>query len=275
MSETIQRAYGRAFDQLRDIRISYNVFGYAPGSVLFELGNTKVLCSVTLQVGVPPFLKGTKTGWLTAEYAMLPTSCQTRATRESSQAKRNDRSVEISRLIGRSLRAVVDLKRIGERTIYVDCDVLQADGSTRTAAITGAFLALQKANDYWLQRADIIESVIVDSVAAVSVGFSAGSPLLDLDYSEDSVIDSDYNFILTQSQKIIEIQGVAEKNALSWQEFDQLKNVAQKGINDLFSRINQDTQRKPLVKQVNKSDTKNERSQAPLFSIKNRFNKSV
>jgi ribonuclease PH len=271
MSENIQRAYGRAFDQLRDIRISYNVFGYAPGSVLFELGNTKVLCSVTMQVGVPPFLKGTKTGWLTAEYAMLPTSCQTRATRESSQAKRNDRSVEISRLIGRSLRAVVDLKRIGERTIYVDCDVLQADGSTRTAAITGAFLALKKADEYWLNAGDIVESIIIDSVAAVSAGLTANCPLLDLDYAEDSIIEADYNFILTRSEKIVEIQGAAEKNALTWQQFEQLKNLAIKGTSDLFARMNLDTQKIPLVKPANNSDTKKQRTDAPLFSLKNRF----
>lgn len=274
MSESIQRANGRAFDQLRDIRISYNVFGYAPGSVLFELGNTKVLCSITMQVGVPPFLKGTKTGWLTAEYAMLPTSCQTRSARESTQAKRNDRSVEISRLIGRSLRAVVDLKRIGERTIYVDCDVLQADGSTRTAAITGAFLALKKADEYWLHAADIAESIIIDSVAAVSAGFTPAGALLDLDYSEDSIIDADYNFILTQSEKIIEIQGAAEKSVLSWQQFDQLKSLAIKGTADLFIRMDQETQKK-LVKQAHNSDTKKLRTDAQLFSMKNRFANAV
>ena len=275
MSVNIQRAYGRAFDQLRDIRISYNVFGYAPGSVLFELGDTKVLCSVTMQIGVPPFLKGTKTGWLTAEYAMLPTSCQTRATRESSQAKRNDRSVEISRLIGRSLRAVVDLKRIGERTIYVDCDVLQADGSTRTAAITGAFLALKKADAHWLNAGDILESTIIDAVAAVSAGMTENGPLLDLDYAEDSIIEADYNFILTQSEKIVEIQGAAEKNALTWQQFEQLKNLAIKGTSDLFARMNLDTQKIPLVKPANNSDTKKQRTDAPLFSLKNRFVKAV
>ena len=220
----VQRAHGRKFDQLRNVKISYDVFGYAPGSVLFELGNTKILCSVTMQIGVPPFLKGTKTGWLTAEYAMLPTSCKVRSARESTQGKRNDRSIEISRLIGRSLRAVVDLSKIGERTIHIDCDVLQADGSTRTASITGAYLALKMAVEKWVSNGDIVESIITDAVVAVSAGYASNVPLLDLDYAEDSIIDADYNFVLTQSEKIIEIQGAAEKNALSWQQFDQLKS---------------------------------------------------
>lgn len=275
MSHIIQRAHGRKFDQLRDIKISYNVFGYAPGSVLFELGNTKVLCSVTMQVGVPPFLKGSKTGWLTAEYAMLPTSCKTRSNRESTQGKRNDRSVEISRLIGRSLRSVVDLSRIGERTIHVDCDVLQADGSTRTASITGAYLALMKAVAFWVENGELIQSIITDAVVAVSAGFTAGTPLLDLDYAEDSIIDADYNFVFTESEKIIEIQGAAEKNALSWHEFDQLKNLAIKGATDYFALIAQFQEKKSLAKIANQSDNKKSAGQAPLFSLKNRFVSAV
>ncbi len=271
----IQRAYGRKFDQLRDVKISYNVFGYAPGSVLFELGNTKVLCSVSMQVGVPPFLKGSKTGWLTAEYAMLPTSCKVRSSRESTQAKRNDRSVEISRLIGRSLRAVADLSKIGERTIHVDCDVLQADGSTRTASITGAYLALEKAISRWIETGELLESILTDSVAAVSAGISNGNALLDLDYAEDSIIDADYNFVLTQSGKVIEIQGAAEKQASTWQEFEQLKNLAIKGTNDLFVLLAQPLEKKPLAKTANTSDTKKARGQEPLFSLKNRFVNAV
>lgn len=267
----IQRASGRTFDQLRNVTISYNAFGYAPGSVLFELGNTKVLCSVSMQVGVPPFLKGTKTGWLTAEYAMLPTSCKTRANRESTQAKRNDRSVEISRLIGRSLRAVVDLSKMGERTIHVDCDVLQADGSTRTASITGAYLALQKAVAQWLETGELAQSIIHDSVVAVSAGFIDGAALLDLDYAEDSIIDADYNFILTRSQKIIEIQGAAEKNAVSWHEFDQLKGLALKGTQDLFSIIDRLNAGTSTVNDEKTQAPKKARHEAPLFSLKNRF----
>lgn len=267
----IQRASGRTFDQMRTVTISYNAFGYAPGSVLFELGNTKVLCSVSMQVGVPPFLKGTKTGWLTAEYAMLPTSCKTRATRESTQAKRNDRSIEISRLIGRSLRAVVDLSKIGERTIHVDCDVLQADGSTRTASITGAYLALQMAVARWLEMGDLIHTIIHDSVAAVSAGFIDGVALLDLDYAEDSIIDADYNFILTRSQKIIEIQGAAEKNAVTWHDFDQLKSLALKGTHDLFKIIDQSMAGNGEAKEEHAESIKKVRHEAPLFSLKNRF----
>lgn len=270
MSGNVQRLHDRKSDQLRDIRISYNVFGYAPGSVLIELGNTKVLCSVTMQPGVPPFLKGSKTGWLTAEYAMIPTSCKTRSMRESSQAKRNDRSVEISRLIGRSLRCVVDLSLLGERTIYVDCDVLQADGSTRTASITGAYLALKIAVGYWLENGDIAKTIITDAVAAVSAGFFKGTALLDLDYEEDSGIDADYNFVLTQSGKIIEIQGAAEKSALSWHEFDQLKTLAIAGNQALFAIMNESLEKHGLFKTEKKSDTKPV-ANAPLFSLKNRF----
>lgn len=282
MDHQVSRARGRQFDQLRDIQISYNVFGYAPGSVLFELGNTKILCSVSIQVGVPPFLKGTKTGWLTAEYAMLPTSGHSRSNRESSQAKRNERSVEISRLIGRSLRAIVNLSTLGERTIYVDCDVLQADGSTRTASITGAYLALKMAEQYWLESREISQSFLTDAVAAVSAGFAAGKPLLDLDYAEDSAIDADYNFVLTQSQKIIEIQGAAEKSAITWQQFDVLRELAIKGNQKLFELMEQSLKHAAEYQPAtpasfeNKgtmagANHKNKSAHEPLFSLKNRL----
>lgn len=271
----MQRAHGRRFDQLREIKVSYNIFGYAPASVLFELGNTKILCSVTMQIGVPPFLKGTKTGWLTAEYAMLPTSCKIRAARESTQGKRNERSIEISRFIGRSLRAIVDLSKIGERTIHVDCDVLQADGSTRTAAITGSYLALKKAVEQWVANGDLIESIITDGLVAVSAGFTANGPLLDLDYAEDSVIDADYNFVLTESKKIIEMQGTAEKSALTWEQFELLKNLAIQGSFELFAQTSNTNPKKSLEKIANQSDTKKVRAEAPLFSLKNRFVNAV
>ncbi len=254
-----KRLSGRKYDQLRDMSISYNVFGYAPGSVLFELGNTKILCAVTLQAGVPPFLKGKKKGWLTAEYAMLPTSTHSRSVRDSSSVKKNDRSVEISRLIGRSLRAVVNLDLIGERTIHIDCDVLQADGSTRTACITGAYKALQSAVQLWLAQGDITQTIITGAVAAVSVGILNGQPLLDLDYQEDSIIDADYNFVLTDAGTIVEIQGTAEKQSLSWQEFDAMAAYARLGVNQLFEH----------AKKTEKSDTLIKK--APLFSLQNRL----
>lgn len=273
MSNEARRAHSRQFNQLRDIKISYNVFGYAPGSVLFELGNTKILCSVSMQIGVPPFLKGTKTGWLTAEYAMLPTSGHNRSIRESTQAKRNDRSVEISRLIGRSLRAIVDFSMLGERTIQVDCDVLQADGSTRTASITGAYIALKMAENNWIKTGELSRPIVIDAVAAVSAGFSNGKPLLDLDYSEDSMIDADYNFIFTESEKIVEIQGAAEKSAITWHEFDQLKAVAIQGNKNLFQIINESLEKALPKKDEKKVVQKSEN--VPLFSLKNRLASAI
>ena len=265
------RAHGRQYDQLREITISYNVFGYAPGSALFELGDTKILCSVSIMPGVPHFLKGTKTGWLTAEYAMLPTSGQNRLARESTQAKRNDRAVEISRLIGRSLRSIVNLAPVGERTIFVDCDVLQADGSTRTASITGAYLALHRAVDQWIANGDLEKTIITDMVAGVSVGVANGKPLLDLDYQEDTLIDADYNFVFTQSEKIIEIQGTAEKKALSWHEFDQIKALAIQGNKKIFTIMQESLQK--VISAPPCPITKTEK--VPLFSLKNRLASNV
>src|ERR1700733_7049097 len=268
MNQKIIRASGRACDQMRPVKVSYNVFGYAPGSVLFELGDTKVLCSVTLSTGVPPFLKGTRTGWLTAEYAMLPTACQTRTIRESSQAKRNDRSVEISRLIGRCLRSIVNLNALGERTIHVDCDVLQADGSTRTASITGASLALKRAVAQWVANGDLLENIMQDEIVAVSAGFLKGQALLDLDFAEDSSIDADYNFVLTRSKKIIEIQGSAEKNAISWQQFDVLKELAIKGIDSVFLTLDKSPEQNGAAHDTYQPSTAFKGS---LFSLKNRL----
>lgn len=264
MEKQFQRVSGRGYNQLRPLAISYNVFGYAAGSVLFELGNTKVLCSVTLQTGVPPFLKGSKRGWLTAEYAMLPTSSQQRVPREGSTGKRNDRAIEISRLIGRCLRSVIDLSLLGERTIMVDCDVLEADGSTRTAAITGAFLALKLAQEHWIRTRQITASILKNELVAVSAGMLNQSILLDLDYSEDSIIDADYNFILTRDHKLIEIQGAAEKNAVSWDEFDKMKKVISAGVKDMFKAIDVSWQTKCK-----------EYSHMPLFSLKNRLQSAV
>lgn len=270
----LQRTSGRSHNQLRPISISYNVFGYAAGSVLFELGNTKVLCSVTLQVGVPPFLKGSKQGWLTAEYAMLPTSSQQRVSREGSTGKRNDRAIEISRLIGRSLRSIVNLSVLGERTLMVDCDVLEADGSTRTASITGAFIALKLAQEHLLKANQIAVPFLTNELVAVSAGVLKQSVLLDLDYSEDSIIDADYNFILTRDQKIVEIQGAAEKSAISWNEFDLLKKVISSGVDQMFEKIDASWElQNPNT--VVKENTKDRVPNAPLFSLKNRIHSAV
>jgi ribonuclease PH len=237
MQNTIKRISGRAAHQLRPLKISYDTFGYADASVFLELGNTKVLCSITLQQGVPPFLKGKKVGWLTAEYAMLPSATTVRTQRESTSHQKNGRSVEISRLIGRCLRSTVNLEALGERTIVVDCDVLQADGSTRTVCITGASLALKRAVEYWLSARIISHNIFVESIAAVSVGLTQNQALLDLDFAEDSVIDADFNFVITRSGTIIEMQGTAEKKPVSWQDFAAIGTLAQHGIDQLFEQI--------------------------------------
>ncbi len=257
----VQRAHGRANDLMRPIKVSYGAFGYAAGSVLFEIGNTKVLCSATLQPGVPHFLKGSRTGWLSAEYAMLPTATFSRTQRESVVLKRSGRATEISRLIGRALRPVINLDSIGERTITIDCDVLQADGGTRTASISGAYLALKRAQDQWLQERLLGTPCLIGDVAAVSVGMINGNHLLDLDCNEDNVADVDYNFILTSAGNIIEIQGcVEQKNPITWQDFDSLKDLALKGINDIFSA----TKTSPLPSNPQRSD------RVPLFCLRNR-----
>jgi ribonuclease PH len=234
MSSKMWRQDNRAYDQLRKVKVTYNSFGYAPGNVLFEIGNTKVLCSVMMQKGVPPFLKGSKTGWLTAEYALLPAATTIRTQREATLFKRNSRSVEISRLIGRSLRSIVQLDNIGEQTIMVDCDVLQADGGTRTACLTGAYLALEVAEQFWREKDIIPETIIKDALAAISVGVIDNQVYLDLDYSEDNRADADFNFVLTSLGKLIEVQGSAEKKALSWEVFEQLRQLACSGIAKLM-----------------------------------------
>lgn len=229
------RIDGRKSNELRDVKISFNSFGYAAGSVLFEVGNTKVLCCVSLQPGVPKFLKGKKTGWLTAEYSMLPMSSEQRVEREGTTMRKNGRSVEISRLIGRSLRTIIDFNLLGERTIYIDCDVLQADGGTRTACITGSCLALRAAVNYWLENKIISENIIKDELASVSVGVVSGVPLLDLSYDEDSNADADFNFVITGSNKIVEMQGATEGEFISWQQFEQVRQLACSGVQEILS----------------------------------------
>ncbi len=232
----MQRANNRDYDQVRPLRIVYDIFEYADGSVLLEIGKTRVLCAVSIAPGVPHFLRGKNQGWLTAGYALLPTSTKTRVERES-MGKRNDRSIEISRLIGRVLRSVTSLDNIGERTIYIDCDVMQADGGTRTASITGACLALKIAQQKWLSSGIIEQPVLTDDVAGISVGFVDGYTLLDLDFIEDSQAEADFNFIFTKTGNIVEIQGTAERNPIPWDTFDMMKKLAYQGAQDIFAHI--------------------------------------
>ncbi len=263
------RTDGRPTDQIRRVRITHDVFEYAAGSVLFEMGKTKVLCAVTIQNGVPLFLRGKNTGWLTAEYALMPASTTTRSQRDKIHMRPNGRSVEIARLIGRSLRSIVDLSQLGERTITIDCDVLQADGGTRTAAITGAHLALRMAQRRWLQSKTILQPLLRETIAAISVGVVNNKPLLDLDYAEDSNASADFNFVITQSNKIIEMQGCAEQEPLSWGLFDQMRVLASSGVNQLFDYIDQDI----LPRSARKQSTPRPKKHAetpPLFSLKNR-----
>lgn len=228
------RPSGRATDQLRPISITRHYTKHAEGSVLVCFGDTKVLCNASVQEGVPRFLKGTQQGWLTAEYGMLPRSTGTRMDREAARGKQGGRTVEIQRLIGRSLRAAVDLKRLGEYTITVDCDVIQADGGTRTAAITGACVAVVDALRH-LQRQQILKTdPLLGMVAAVSVGIYRGEPVLDLDYAEDSTADTDMNLIMTDRGGIIEVQGTAEKEPFTEEQFQRLLALGKQGIQQLL-----------------------------------------
>ncbi|MBI5642157.1 MAG: ribonuclease PH [Deltaproteobacteria bacterium] len=232
---TQKRTDGRAFDELRPVRISRNFLKFAEGSVLIEMGDTKVICAATIEDRVPPFLMGTGRGWMTAEYSMLPRSAKKRIGRESTSGKIGGRTHEIQRLIGRSLRAVFDLSKIGERTVYIDCDVIQADGGTRTASITGAYVAVYDTL-FSLQDAGIIDVMpVLDSIAAVSVGVIGGRPCLDLNYEEDSKADVDMNVIMTGAGKFVEVQGTAEQAAFSRKELSSMLDFAEKGIRELFS----------------------------------------
>ncbi|MBS0509270.1 MAG: ribonuclease PH [Proteobacteria bacterium] len=227
------RSGNRAADQLRPICITRHYTMHAEGAVLIEFGNTKVLCTATVEEKVPPHKRGSGEGWVTAEYGMLPRSTHTRSDREAARGKQSGRTQEIQRLIGRSLRAVFDLKKLGERTIQLDCDVIQADGGTRTAAITGAWVAAQDAVATLLAAGKIATSPIAGAVAAVSVGIVQGTPLLDLEYVEDVACDTDMNVVMTGAGHYVEVQGTAEGAAFSRREMDQLLNLAEKGIAEL------------------------------------------
>ncbi len=233
-STSIPSRQTRATDELRQVRITRRFTMHAEGSVLIEFGNTKVLCTASVEEKVPPHKRGSGEGWVTAEYGMLPRATHTRSDREAAKGKQSGRTQEIQRLIGRSLRAVFDLKKLGERTIALDCDVLQADGGTRTAAITGAFVAAQDAVNGLLQSGKLTASPIMGQVAAISVGLLNGVPLLDLEYVEDSSCDTDMNVVMTSAGGFVEVQGTAEGAAFTRSEMDSLLSLADKGIRELI-----------------------------------------
>jgi ribonuclease PH len=229
------RPSGRAPDQLRAVRLVRGFTKHAEGSVLIEFGDTQVLCTASVEESVPPFLRGKGQGWVTAEYGMLPRSTHTRSAREAARGKQSGRTQEIQRLIGRSLRAVVDLKALGERTVTIDCDVLQADGGTRTAAITGGYVALADACDKLVKRGAVRANPLHGQVAAVSVGIVAGVPVLDLDYAEDSQAETDMNVVMNQGGGFIELQGTAEGHAFRRHELDAMLELAANGLTQLFA----------------------------------------
>ena len=226
----------RTPNQIRPVTFTRNYTLHAEGSVLVEFGNTKVLCTATVESGVPRFMKGQGKGWINAEYGMLPRATHTRNAREAARGKQGGRTMEIQRLIARALRAAVDLKALGENTITIDCDVIQADGGTRTASISGAYVALFDAIQRLIKDKKIKESPLIDSVAAISVGIKGQEILLDLDYEEDSKCDTDMNIIMTGSGKFIEIQGTAEGQSFSKSEMNNLINLAEKGIQIIINK---------------------------------------
>lgn len=228
------RPSGRAADQLRPMKFTRNFTKHAEGSVLVECGDTKVICTATVVKGVPRFLKGKGQGWITAEYGMLPRSTHNRVDREAARGKQSGRTVEIQRLIGRSLRAALDLKKLGEHTITIDCDVLQADGGTRTASISGGFVALADAVKTLVDAKKVKENPIVSQIGAISVGVYQGTPVLDLDYPEDSSAETDMNVIMNDKGGFIEIQGTAEGEAFSDEHMVGMLAVARKGINEIL-----------------------------------------
>lgn len=233
MSEFI-RAQGRAANAMRNVRITRGYTMHAEGSVLVEFGNTMVLCNASVLDKVPPHQKGSGQGWVTAEYGMLPRATHSRSDREAARGKQSGRTQEIQRLIGRALRSVFDLTLLGERTIQLDCDVIQADGGTRTAAITGAFVAAQDAVNGLMAQGKLTRSPIREAVAAISVGIVQGTPLLDLEYTEDSACDTDMNVVMTAGGHYVEVQGTAEGAAFTRSEMDALLALADKGVSELL-----------------------------------------
>ncbi|MGB2650597.1 MAG: ribonuclease PH [Candidatus Omnitrophota bacterium] len=230
------RSDDRAANSLRKINIEKDYIKYPEGSCLFEVGNTKVICTASVEDGVPVFLKGQGTGWITSEYSMLPRSCQKRVARESSKGKKGGRTHEIQRLIGRALRGVVDLTALGERTIWMDCDVIQADGGTRCASITGSFIALCLALDHLKKQGVFDKLPVRHFIAAVSVGVVDGKSLLDLNYEEDSRAEVDMNVVMTDSDKFVEVQGTAEREPFSQPVMDEMMQLAKDGIKSLVDK---------------------------------------
>lgn len=224
------RSFKRNDDEIRPIEFKRQFTKHAEGSVLVKSGDTQVICNATIDDSVPSFLKGKGQGWVTAEYGMLPRSTNSRMGREAARGKQSGRTQEIQRLIGRSLRAIINLEKLGERTIHIDCDVIQADGGTRTASISGSYVALHDAINHLLKEKKLLENPIIDSVAAISAGIKNEKALLDLDYIEDSKCDTDMNFVMTGSGNFVEIQGTAEGKPFSKKEMDKLTKIAQKGI---------------------------------------------
>jgi ribonuclease PH len=229
------RPDGRKNNEIRDVKVNRNFIGTAEGSVMISMGHTRVICTASIEDKVPLFLKDQKKGWITAEYSMIPRATQTRSVRESSTGRISGRTHEIQRLIGRALRSVVDLSVIGERTIWIDCDVIQADGGTRTAAITGAFICLSDALKYALRNGLIDKTPLKDYLAAISVGVVNGEPRIDLCYLEDSMAEVDMNVVMTGSGKLVEIQGTAEGMPFSKTALDNLIKLAEEGINNLIN----------------------------------------
>jgi ribonuclease PH len=234
MAAAMSRPSGRQPDQLRPVNFTRRFTKHAEGSVLIEFGDTHVLCTASVEESVPAFLRGKGQGWVTAEYGMLPRSTHTRSAREAARGKQSGRTQEIQRLIGRSLRAVVDLKGLGERTVTIDCDVLQADGGTRTASITGGYVALVDACERLRERGALQSSPIHGQIAAVSVGICSGVPVLDLDYAEDSQAETDMNVVMNNGGAFVEIQGTAEGHAFRRNELDSMLNLAAAGLGELF-----------------------------------------
>ena len=229
----MQRPNNRRANQLRDIHFQRQFTRYAEGSVLVAFGHTQVICTASVEKGVPRFLHDRGQGWITAEYSMLPRATHTRGSREAARGKQTGRTVEIQRLIGRSLRSAVDLKALGEHTITVDCDVLQADGGTRTAAITGACVALADALNHLVDKKALAASPLKHMVAAISVGIFQGQPILDLEYTEDSQCDTDMNIVMTEQMEFIEVQGTAEGTPFNREQFDQMLQLAENGIQQI------------------------------------------
>lgn len=233
------RPSNRNPDQMREVSVERGFSRHAEGSCLIKFGNTHVLCTASLEERIPPWLRGKGEGWVTAEYGMLPRSTHDRMRREATAGKQSGRTSEIQRLIGRSLRAVVDLKELGERQITIDCDVIQADGGTRTASITGGYIALRDCINWMKERSMVTDAVLKDNVAAISCGIYKGTPVLDLDYDEDSAAETDANFVMTGKGGIVEIQGTAEDEAFSREELNQMMDLATAGIADLVKLQNE------------------------------------